>query len=149
MNLNLGPLRLAVTERCVMRESHIPLGRVALFYLSVESMSATTRAIFLNFQSLGVTPSVLGSSIRSLLALGAGEMNYNSRFSFFGHIYSMMRLKVPAPTVLPPSRMAKRSPFSKATWEISFIFTVTLSPGMTISTPSGNSMVPVTSVVLI
>ena len=54
---------------------------------------------------------------------------------------------VPAPTVRPPSRMAKRSPFSIATGVCSSISSCTLSPGITISVPSGSFAVPVTSVV--
>ncbi len=54
---------------------------------------------------------------------------------------------VPAPTVRPPSRIANRSPFSSATGVINSTTTVTLSPGITISTPSGNVATPVTSVV--
>src|SRR5437870_10061832 len=54
---------------------------------------------------------------------------------------------VPAPTVRPPSRIANRNPFSNATGVISSSVRFTLSPGMTISTPSGSSAVPVTSVV--
>src|SRR3954464_5818658 len=61
--------------------------------------------------------------------------------------YLMISLMVPAPTVLPPSRMAKRSPFSIATGVISSMVSATLSPGITISVPSGNSATPVTSVV--
>src|SRR5579864_175028 len=53
----------------------------------------------------------------------------------------------PAPTVLPPSRIAKRRPSSIAIGLISSIVILMLSPGMTISTPAGSSMVPVTSVV--
>ncbi len=59
----------------------------------------------------------------------------------------MISLIVPAPTVLPPSRIAKRSPFSMATGVIRSISSSTLSPGITISTPAGNSATPVTSVV--
>ncbi len=51
----------------------------------------------------------------------------------------------PAPMVRPPSRMAKRCPFSMATGAISSISTPTLSPGITISTPCGKVTVPVTS----
>jgi hypothetical protein len=54
---------------------------------------------------------------------------------------------VPAPTVCPPSRMAKRNPFSIATGVINSITSETLSPGITISVPAGNSATPVTSVV--
>ena len=44
----------------------------------------------------------------------------------------------PAPTVRPPSRMANRDPTSSATGAINFTYRFTLSPGITISTPSGN-----------
>src|SRR6202049_591681 len=44
----------------------------------------------------------------------------------------------PAPTVLPPSRMAKRRPSSIAIGLISSTLILMLSPGMIISTPSGN-----------
>ena len=53
----------------------------------------------------------------------------------------------PEPTVLPPSRIAKRRPSSMATGLMSSTVIVTWSPGMTISTPAGSSMEPVTSVV--
>src|SRR3984957_6876236 len=53
----------------------------------------------------------------------------------------------PAPTVLPPSRMANGSPRSIAIGAISSTTILMLSPGITISVPSGNSTAPVTSVV--
>src|SRR5262249_1498293 len=61
--------------------------------------------------------------------------------------YSKILVTTPAPTVRPPSRMAKRSPSSIAIGVISSIFIWTLSPGMTISVPSGRVQTPVTSVV--
>ena len=61
--------------------------------------------------------------------------------------YSMMLETTPEPTVLPPSRIANRNPSSIAICVIILIFICTLSPGMTISTPSGSLMTPVTSVV--
>ena len=61
--------------------------------------------------------------------------------------YLMMSLMAPAPTVRPPSRMAKRRPFSIATGVCSVISSETLSPGITISVPSGSFADPVTSVV--
>ena len=54
---------------------------------------------------------------------------------------------VPAPTVRPPSRIAKRIFSSRATGAMSLTLSETLSPGITISTPSGSSISPVTSVV--
>jgi len=47
--------------------------------------------------------------------------------------------------VRPPSRMAKRRPFSIATLFCNSTSTATLSPGITISTPAGRFRVPVTS----
>ena len=59
----------------------------------------------------------------------------------------MIAETVPAPTVRPPSRIAKRIFSSSATGAMSLTEISTLSPGMTISTPSGSWMSPVTSVV--
>ena len=61
--------------------------------------------------------------------------------------YSRILVTTPEPTVRPPSRMAKRRPSSHAIGVIKVISMSMLSPGMTISTPSGSLMLPVTSVV--
>ena len=61
--------------------------------------------------------------------------------------YSSMLVTTPAPTVRPPSRIANRKPSSIATGVINSTPIWTLSPGITISTPSGKLMLPVTSVV--
>ena len=63
------------------------------------------------------------------------------------HSHTTMSEMRPAPMVRPPSRMAKRWPFSIATGAINTPSIETLSPGMTISTPAGRVMDPVTSVV--
>ena len=62
--------------------------------------------------------------------------------------YLIISATVPAPTVRPPSRMAKRNPFSIAIGMINSMVIATLSPGITISVPSGRVATPVTSVVL-
>ncbi len=67
---------------------------------------------------------------------------------FHASVYSNISVITPAPTVLPPSLMAKRVSFSKATGAMSSTVSSTLSPGITISVPSGRWTVPVTSVVL-
>ncbi len=59
----------------------------------------------------------------------------------------MILATLPAPTVRPPSRIAKRRPSSMATGWISLTDISVLSPGMTISVPSGSVTTPVTSVV--
>jgi len=61
--------------------------------------------------------------------------------------HSMISVTRPAPTVRPPSRIAKRRPFSIAIGLIRCTSRDTLSPGITISTPSGSFTSPVTSVV--
>ena len=61
--------------------------------------------------------------------------------------YLMILVTWPAPTVRPPSRMANFRPSSMATGWISATVMSVLSPGMTISVPSGRVTTPVTSVV--
>jgi len=65
----------------------------------------------------------------------------------FTDTHSITLDTTPAPTVRPPSRIAKRRPSSMAMGAIRFTVIFTLSPGITISTPSGSSQAPVTSVV--
>ena len=62
--------------------------------------------------------------------------------------YATISLITPAPTVRPPSRIAKRSPTSIAIGVINSTAAAMLSPGITISTPSARVTTPVTSVVL-
>jgi len=61
--------------------------------------------------------------------------------------YLLILVTRPAPTVRPPSRMAKRRPSSMAIGWMSSTRISVLSPGMTISVPSGRCTTPVTSVV--
>ncbi len=61
--------------------------------------------------------------------------------------YSMILVTTPRPTVLPPSRMAKRTPSSMAIGLISSTLTRALSPGMHISASPIRFAEPVTSVV--
>src|SRR5690606_41503762 len=63
------------------------------------------------------------------------------------HRHTTTLATTPAPTVRPPSRIAKRRPCSIAIGAISVTTIFTLSPGITISVPPGNATQPVTSVV--
>ena len=74
----------------------------------------------------------------------AGAEPFDLLFCF---VYSMMLDTTPEATVRPPSRIANRRPSSMAMGVIRVISIRMLSPGITISTPSGSLMVPVTSVV--
>ena len=71
----------------------------------------------------------------------------NPRSPILYPAYSMIFATTPAPTVRPPSRIAKRSPSSIAIGAISVTVIPMLSPGITISVPAGSSTLPVTSVV--
>ena len=64
-----------------------------------------------------------------------------------GAIILRILATTPAPTVRPPSRIAKRRPSSIAIGAISSTVILMLSPGITISMPAGSSIAPVTSVV--
>ncbi len=61
--------------------------------------------------------------------------------------YSSISTTRPAPTVRPPSRIAKLRPSSMAIGACSSTSISVLSPGMTISVPAGSVIEPVTSVV--
>src|SRR5262245_3177814 len=77
---------------------------------------------------------------------GSGHCLRPSPLSRFSG-YLMISVTRPAPTVRPPSRIAKRRPSSIAIGAPRLTVIWMLSPGMTISTPSGRLAVPVTSVV--
>src|SRR5687768_1119444 len=109
-------------------------------------MFATEAAVLAELQPLGGLLPVLGRAVVAPFALGARQRDDFPHVVSFER-YSMISVTVPEPTVRPPSRMAKRPPFSSATGAISSPVMVVLSPGITISTPSGRCSVPVTSVV--
>ncbi len=75
----------------------------------------------------------------------ATPVNYRWLLHHLLNIYFIISITWPAPTVRPPSRIAKVNPLSIATGVINSTVIVTLSPGITISTPSGNWISPVTS----
>ena len=62
--------------------------------------------------------------------------------------YSKIFVTTPAPTVLPPSLIAKFNFSLIAIGVINFTVNLASSPGITISVPDGSSTSPVTSVVL-
>src|SRR6187399_2753129 len=103
---------------------------------------AAEAAVLAQLQPLAGLLLVLGRAVVPALTLGARQGNDVSH-----GCYSTISLIVPAPTVRPPSRIANRAPFSSATgvWSVATI--EVLSPGITISTPSGSCSDPVTSVV--
>ena len=77
-------------------------------------------------------------------------LSFYKRFSliWLNPNYLIIFVTTPAPTVWPPSRIAKRKPSFIAIGCINETVIVILSPGITISVPSFSWMEPVTSVVL-
>ena len=132
------------------------LAYVRLFCFLVYRVSPAKAAIFLEGELLRFSLLVSHFRVVSLLTFRACKRyNVGRHGSLFLlrvqkyslSIYSMMSMTTPAPTVRPPSRMANRSSFSRATGVIKSTVISMLSPGITISTPSGNFNDPVTSVV--
>ena len=150
-NLNRPTLALGSPEagRCNRLPLPVGLERAILSHFPVKPAASTPGAELVELQTIRVVTPVLGSCVGTLSAIGTAQRNYypSSGFSLGHDDYSTMLVTTPDPTVLPPSRMAKRSPFSRTMGEMSFSFISILSPGITISTPSGNSISPVTSVV--
>ena len=122
-----------------------------LLDLLMNGMFLAESAVFPHFQLFSCCTLVLGGTVVSPLALCTSQMNGYSHLLFSKTVlipaYSIILLMTPAPTVRPPSRIANLNPSSIAIDVINFTSIVTLSPGITISTPSGKVTTPVTSVV--
>ena len=124
-----------------------------LFCLTMHSVLLASRTILAKLKTVRIITTVLLSRVITLLAIIALKSNYRPNVLLFGchtnlpAFYSIILVTTPAPTVRPPSRMANFEPCSNATGTISSTVRFTLSPGITISTPSGNSILPVTSIV--
>jgi hypothetical protein len=127
-------------------------GKSILLDFFVRLVLPAVPAELLHFQPLRRRFLILGRRIVPVFALRALERDDVARhiknsLKLSANSYFMISVTVPAPTVRPPSRIAKRKPLSMATGVISSTVRFTLSPGITISVPSGNSATPVTSVV--
>src|SRR5262245_31037725 len=122
------------------------LGNLAPFFEGYTSAVRTKRTCTLNAQTWqedsGKKPVELHGRVRARLLEEA-----RASASSGGPDYPRILVTTPAPTVLPPSRIANRSPSSHAIGVTSSTSTFTLSPGITISTPGCSVTFPVTSVV--
>jgi hypothetical protein len=132
-----------------------------LFCLAVQRMHAAARTKLFEFKAARVIAAVLFGGVISFLTLHTSQGNDGAYIFLRSHSvsqancpnsscttpYSIIWVITPAPTVRPPSRIANFEPCSNATGTIRFTSRFTLSPGMTISTPSGSLISPVTSIV--
>lgn len=125
-----------------------PQNSPGLLRFLVFRMSAAEPAVLPEAEFLRSRPLVFRRRIVATFTFGTGQSNEGSHDDSPSDVdYSMISVITPAPTVRPPSRMANRSSFSRATGVIRCTSVLMLSPGITISTPSGRVMTPVTSVV--
>ncbi len=99
--------------------------------------------ILFHFKTTSCVLLVFLRAIVAPFAFGASKYDIDSH-----NCYSIISVTTPEPTVCPPSRIAKRSCSCMAMGAISSTMNCELSPGITISTPSGSVMTPVMSVVL-
>ena len=81
-------------------------------------------------------------------ASGFGDRRSTNWATLLYRAYSIIFVTTPAPTVLPPSLIAKFNFSDIAIGVINLTVNLASSPGITISVPAGNSTSPVTSVVL-
>jgi hypothetical protein len=117
--------------------------------LLVDGVTTVVPAVLLHLDALAVVELVLHRDVVAVLALGALEGDLHPLLGL-GHVsafHLMILTTRPAPTVRPPSRMAKRKPSSMAMGLPNSTVMAMLSPGITISVPSGSWIMPVTSVV--
>ena len=113
------------------------------------NMLPENRVIFFKFYSFRMKFSAFGNGVAIPCASCTFKLNDIS-FTIASHnlSYSTISVTTPAPTVCPPSRIANLNSLSIAIDVIKETSNSTLSPGITISVPSGNVTTPVTSVVL-
>ena len=129
------------------------------FHFFVNGVFVTAWAKFSRFEFFGMSFRIFARRVVDFTTLAALESYIDSHSGFslreaaiptasdFVVRYLMILETTPAPTVRPPSRIAKRVPSSIAIGAMSSAVILTLSPGMTISVPSGSVIAPVTSVV--
>lgn len=131
----------------------------------MQCMCLAARTILLDFNSARGVAAILFRCVISFLTFRTSQCDDRANSFFLCHTYldsqpfirpqpllltrnySMISRTLPAPTVRPPSRIAKVVPFSIATGTINSTVISTLSPGITISTSGSSSMLPVTSMV--
>jgi len=125
-----------------------------LLRFAMRCMFSATRTKLAELKTIRIVAAVLLSRVISFFAFITLKSNHRTNiFLLRCHSnlptfsYAIILVTTPAPTVRPPSRMANLEPCSRATGTINSTVRLTLSPGITISTPSGRVMFPVTSIV--
>ena len=116
-----------------------------VFFFSIFIFIVSSFYIWQEWQDLNPQPPVLETGALPVELHSYTSCKTNGKQS---SNYSVTSDTTPDPTVLPPSRIANLTSLSIAIGDNKVTSIVTSSPGITISVPSGNLIVPVTSVVL-
>ncbi len=144
---------------CPLKKAGSLAGSAFEFHFFVNGVFVAAWAILSRLEFLGMSFCIFACRVVDFTTLAALESYIDSHSglslkeavvttaSGFVVRYLMILETTPAPTVRPPSRIAKRVPSSIAIGAMSSAVILTLSPGMTISVPSGSVIAPVTSVV--
>src|SRR4029450_6676601 len=119
---------------------------IALAGLLVHGVTPVVPAVLLHLDALAVVELVLHRDVVAVLAHGALERDLHALLSLAHGPASLDNLG-DAAGAHGGCRMAKRSPSSMAMGLPSSTVIAMLSPGITISVPSGSWIIPVTSVV--
>src|SRR6266705_2090504 len=138
---------LTVEHHAPSRTLHVKRSTLkrTLFHLFVGSVFAAKPTILATLQPLRIVLLVLHRGIIAPLAVGTGQCNDLPHERPLPDPYARMAVTMPEPTVLPPSRIAKRSPWSIAIGEIRSAVIVTLSPGSTLCRPPSSFVSTYTS----
>ena len=135
--------------------ANLPYVTIRLLTLLYITLSLSLFFLFLHgWRDSNSQPMVLETTTLPIELHPFIQQNRKAKITFLNLLiklcyYSIIEVICPAPTVLPPSLIANRNPSLIATPFINSTVIVKLSPGITISTPSGRKISPVTSVVLI
>ena len=121
---------------------------IVSFFVGHVILKVSCLTSWINFKGFFITSSKFGRS--------GGTRTHNLRFwrpalyqlNYAPKRYLTILVTTPAPTVLPPSLIAKFKLSFIAIGVINFTVNFPSSPGITISVPEGNVTSPVTSVVL-
>ena len=121
---------------------------IVSFFVGQVTLKVSCFTSWINFKGFFIIFSIIGRS--------GGTRTHNLRFwrpalyqlNYAPKRYLIILVTTPAPTVLPPSLIAKFKLSFIAIGVINFTVNFPSSPGITISVPEGNVTSPVTSVVL-
>lgn len=139
--------RIAAALRELERHGYLERSRVRL-----SGGQVVTRTVFYDRAPVRPRPGYDEGPLPRRRSVGEGALLSNVVPALASHQvrprnYFVILVTWPAPTVRPPSRMANFRPSSIATGWMRLTVMSVLSPGMTISVPSGRVTTPVTSVV--